>query len=71
MVFIRHETRYQYPQTASQTIQRLILTPDQNKFQHVKNWKISLKGTRAVMKSFDHHGNLVHIVAQQERLVIF
>ena len=68
MAFICHETRYHYPQPASQTIQRLILTPDQRKFQHVKNWKISLEGTRAVMKSFDHHGNLVHIVAQQEKV---
>ena len=40
MAFICHETRYHYPQPASQTIQRLILTPDQRKFQHVKNWKI-------------------------------
>ena len=68
MAFICHETRYHYPQPASQTIQRLILTPDQRKFQHVKNWKISLEGTRAVMKSFDHHGNIVHIVAQQEEV---
>ena len=68
MFFIRHETKYHYPQPAAKTVQRLLLTPEQSKFQHIKNWKIDLEGTEMVLNSRDHHGNLVHIIAQQEEV---
>ena len=70
MFFIRHETKYHYPQPAAKTVQRLLLTPEQNKFQHIKNWKIDLEGTEMVLNSRDHHGNLVHITVSYTHLTL-
>ena len=64
MISIHHETHYQYSKAPVQSVQRLHLTPSSSDAQQIKHWQIDLEGTDMVFSCRDHHGNIVHIAAQ-------
>ena len=57
---IRHETRYDYQDPVSYSIQALKLTPRADPGQRVVSWRILVPGER--LEQVDPFGNLAHIV---------
>lgn len=57
---IRHETRYEYQEPVSYSIQALKLTPRADPGQRVMNWRVLVPGDR--LEQVDPFGNLTHIV---------
>jgi transglutaminase-like putative cysteine protease len=57
---IRHETRYEYEETVSYSIQSLKLTPRADRGQRVVSWRITTPGER--LEQLDPYGNLTHFV---------
>ena len=57
---IRHETRYQYEQPVSYSIQALKLTPRPDPGQRVVSWRVISPGER--IEQVDPYGNLTQVV---------
>jgi len=57
---IHHETRYEYEETVSYSIQALKLTPRTDRGQRVLSWRITTPGDR--LQQLDPYGNLTHFV---------
>src|SRR4051794_38613597 len=57
---IRHETRYEYEETVSYSIQSLKLTPRADPGQRIVSWRITTPGER--LEQLDPYGNLTHFV---------
>jgi len=57
---IRHETRYEYQEPVSYSIQALKLTPRADPGQRVMSWRVLVPGDR--LEQVDPFGNLTHIV---------
>lgn len=57
---IRHETRYDYEETVSYSIQSLKLTPRAEPGQRVIAWRVSTPGER--LEQVDPYGNVTHVV---------
>jgi transglutaminase-like putative cysteine protease len=70
---IRHETRYEYEQPVSYSIQALKLTPRPDPGQRVVSWRIFAPGER--IEQVDPYGNLTQVVTletphQEMRIVV-
>jgi transglutaminase-like putative cysteine protease len=61
---IRHETRYEYEEPVSYSIQALRLTPRADPGQRVVSWRVHSPGER--LEQVDPFGNLVHVVTTEE-----
>lgn len=61
-VAIRHTTHYTYDAAASFAVQRLRLTPRDNRAQTVRSWSIETKGIEHAADYLDGYGNQVHLV---------
>jgi transglutaminase-like putative cysteine protease len=57
---IRHETRYEYDEPVSYSIQALKLTPRADPGQRVVSWRVSAPGD--CLEQVDPYGNLTHLV---------
>ena len=57
---IRHETRYDYDDTVSYSIQSLKLTPRSEPGQRLLSWRIVAPGER--LEQVDPYGNVTHVV---------
>jgi transglutaminase-like putative cysteine protease len=57
---IRHETRYEYEEPVSYSIQALKLTPRQDPGQRVLSWRVLSPGDR--LEQVDPYGNLTQVV---------
>jgi transglutaminase-like putative cysteine protease len=57
---IRHETRYEYDETVSYSIQALRLTPRADPGQRVLSWRVLAPGER--LEQVDPYGNLTQFV---------
>jgi transglutaminase-like putative cysteine protease len=62
LVSIRHETRYSYDAATSFAVQRLRLTPFDNRAQKVRRWVIEADGMEGAAFYVDGFGNRVHLV---------
>jgi transglutaminase-like putative cysteine protease len=61
-VSIRHETHYDYGAVGTFAVQRLRLTPFDNKSQKVLSWSIEADGVADAAQYIDGFGNRVHLV---------
>jgi transglutaminase-like putative cysteine protease len=61
---IRHETRYDYDETVSYSIQVLKLTPRSDAHQRIVNWNVSSPGER--IEQVDAYGNITHLVTLEQ-----
>jgi len=61
---IRHETRYEYEEPVSYSIQALKLTPRADPGQRVVSWRVRSPGER--LEQVDPFGNLMHVVTLEE-----
>jgi transglutaminase-like putative cysteine protease len=59
---IRHTTHYSYDAQGSFAVQRLRLTPFDNRAQTVKSWSIEADGIEHAAEYVDGFGNRVHLV---------
>ena len=59
---IRHETRYDYQQPVTYSVQRLYLTPPSFASQKVLTWSIDAPGIERALSYIDGFGNRVHVV---------
>jgi transglutaminase-like putative cysteine protease len=60
---IRHETRYEYAEPVSYSIQALKLTPRTDPGQRILSWRVQCPGER--IEQLDPFGNLTHIVTME------
>ncbi len=60
---IRHETRYEYAEPVSYSIQALKLTPRTDPGQRILSWRVQSPGER--IEQLDPFGNLTHIVTME------
>src|SRR5512139_2777382 len=60
---IRHETRYEYAEPVSYSIQALKLTPRADPGQRVLSWRVTSPGDR--LDQVDPYGNLMQIVTME------
>ncbi len=70
---VRHRTRYGYDRPDSHAVQRLRLTPKDNRAQTVETWNIEAPGIETAAHYTDGLDNIVHLISQdepQEELVI-
>ena len=63
---VRHTTRYDYSTESRYAVQRLRLTPRDNRAQSVLDWAIDAPGIEAAPSYIDGFGNLVHLLAHVE-----
>ncbi|HEX9904998.1 MAG TPA: transglutaminase family protein [Propylenella sp.] len=61
-ISIRHTTRYSYDAAGSSAVQRLRLTPSDNRAQRVLSWSIEAAGIEHAAQYVDGFGNRVHLV---------
>ena len=61
---IRHTTHYRYDTAGSQAVQRLRLTPTDNRAQKVLSWTIAAEGMEHAAEYTDGLGNRVHLITQ-------
>lgn len=59
---IRHTTSYSYAEPGSFAVQRLRLTPLDNRAQTIHSWSIEAQGTEAGAEYVDGFGNHVHLI---------
>src|SRR5438093_7719903 len=59
---VRHETRYDYQQPVTYSVQRLYLTPPSFASQKVVSWSIDARGIEGALSYTDGFGNRVHVV---------
>ena len=59
---VRHETRYDYQQPVTYSVQRLYLTPPSFASQKVVQWSIVAPGIEGALSYVDGFGNRVHLV---------
>ena len=63
---IRHQTRYRYEGAGSLAVQRLRLTPTDNRAQTVHSWAIEAPGMDNAASYTDGLGNIAHLISQAE-----
>ena len=63
---IRHQTRYRYDGAGALAVQRLRLTPTDNRAQTVHSWTIDAPGMESAASYTDGLGNVVHLISQAE-----
>jgi transglutaminase-like putative cysteine protease len=61
-VSIRHATHYTYERQGAFAVQRLRLTPRDNRAQTIKSWSISADGIEHAAEYVDGFGNQVHLI---------
>ena len=62
MIFrIKHKTVFKYNNPPLSAIQKLRLTPRNEKNQKILNWDIDVKGCSIELETLDYHGNRVHL----------
>ena len=61
-IAIRHTTNYQYDTVGSFSVQRLRLTPFDNRSQKVLSWTIQADGIENAAHYIDGFGNRVHVI---------
>jgi transglutaminase-like putative cysteine protease len=59
---VRHETRYDYGQPVTYSVQRLYLTPPSFASQKIIDWSIDAPGIADALSYVDGFGNRVHVV---------
>ncbi len=64
---IRHETRYDYDQPVTYSVQRLHLTPPSFAGQKVIAWSIWAPGIERALSYVDGFGNRIHVVTSSDR----
>jgi transglutaminase-like putative cysteine protease len=62
---IRHTTHYRYDAPGISAVQRLRLTPPNNRAQRVLEWRIEAPGIEAAPSYVDGFGNIVHLIATE------
>jgi transglutaminase-like putative cysteine protease len=62
LVSIRHKTHYTYDRLGAFAVQRLRLTPADNRAQTVRVWTIAAEGMEQSAEYVDGFGNKVHLV---------
>ena len=62
LIAIRHSTHYAYEGRGSFAVQRLRLTPSDNRCQTVRSWSIQAEGIEHAAAYLDGFGNRVHLV---------
>jgi transglutaminase-like putative cysteine protease len=62
LISIRHSTNYSYGGVGSFAVQRLRLTPTDNRAQKVRCWSITAKGMEDGAEYLDGFGNRVHLI---------
>jgi transglutaminase-like putative cysteine protease len=63
---ICHSTRYRYGTSGSQSVQRLRLTPSDNRAQRVLVWSLKAEGIERAAEYVDGFGNRVHLITHSE-----
>ena len=63
---IRHITRYRYSKPGVNAVQRLRLTPTDNRSQKILRWSIDAPGIEHAARHTDGAGNPVHLISQTE-----
>lgn len=63
---IRHSTHYTYEAPGSFAVQRLRLTPTDNKAQKVLSWTIEAEGIDHAASYVDGYGNRIHVVTHSK-----
>ena len=61
-VSIRHATHYSYDSPGAFAVQRLRLTPGDNRAQTVREWSIAADGIEHAAEYLDGFGNRVHLI---------
>ena len=62
MIFrIKHKTVFKYNNPPLSAIQKLRLTPRNEKNQKILNWDIDVKGCSIELETYDYQGNKVHL----------
>ena len=62
MIFrIKHKTIFKYNNPPLSAIQKLRLTPRNEKNQKILNWDIDVKGCSIELETYDYQGNKVHL----------
>ena len=62
MIFrIKHKTVFKYNNHPLSAIQKLRLTPRNEKNQKILNWDIDVKGCSIELETYDYQGNKVHL----------
>lgn len=64
LLYIRHETRYQYEHPVKHSIQSLRLTPRRDAGQRALRWAITAPGRR--VEQTDAYGNITHLLTYEE-----
>jgi transglutaminase-like putative cysteine protease len=65
-ISVRHTTHYRYEAAGSFAVQRLRLTPTDNKAQQVLSWGIEAEGIGEAAQYVDGFGNRVHLVTHSK-----
>lgn len=66
-ITLEHTTRYRYSDQARYSVQVLKLTPPGFEGQTVVDWRIDVTPERALMRSRDGFGNVVHLLVIKDR----
>ena len=62
MIFrIKHKTVFKYNNPPLSAIQKLDLTPRNEKNQKILNWDIDVNGCSIELETYDYQGNKVHL----------
>jgi transglutaminase-like putative cysteine protease len=64
LLHIRHETVYEYGETARHSVQSLRLTPRRERGQRTLSWRMTAPGRRT--EQIDAHGNVSHLLTLDE-----
>ena len=59
---VRHETRYDYAEPVTYSVQRLYLTPPSFASQKILSWSIAAPGMEGALSYIDGFGNRVHVI---------
>jgi transglutaminase-like putative cysteine protease len=62
-IHIRHQTHYDYDREVAFSSQLLRLTPLDHVGQRVLGWRVTASGDRALARSDDGYGNVIHMAA--------
>lgn len=66
LLTISHSTVYSYDNPVAYALQRLRLTPRDNRQQRVMDWKVDIEGGKREVTYFDPHGNHTELVSMAD-----
>jgi transglutaminase-like putative cysteine protease len=66
LVSIRHTTHYTYDAVSSFAVQRLRLTPSDNRSQKVLSWAVEAEGIENAATYVDGFGNRIHLITHSK-----